>query len=134
MNPFLLIIQLNVLYRLTLESLIVKALTIPTKLQTKYCIYHFKASHTNVYLQVKVKLYNVGLKSSQKVARMLINKAGLPSGTRLFNPNVTMASTTGRWSGGRSPLRWFKTLKCRRQRKESWVNVASDSNVATSKI
>ena len=27
-------------------------------------------------------------------------------GTRPFDTYVTMASTTGRWSGGRSPLRW----------------------------
>ena len=28
-----------------------------------------------------------------------------------------MASTAGRWSGERSPLRWFETWMCRRHRK-----------------
>ena len=35
-------------------------------------------------------------------------------GTRPFDTDVTMASTTGRWSGGRSPLRWLETWMSRR--------------------
>ena len=35
--------------------------------------------------------------------------------TRPLDIDVTMASTTGHRSGGRSPLRWFETLKCYRQ-------------------
>ena len=32
-----------------------------------------------------------------------------------FDTDVTMASTPGRWSGGRSPLRWLEMMKCHRQ-------------------
>ena len=38
---------------------------------------------------------------------------GRPQGLHLS----TMASTTGRWSGGRSPLCWLEMWMCRRQRK-----------------
>ena len=38
-------------------------------------------------------------------------------GKRPFDINVTMASTPGRWSGGRAPLRWLETWMRRRQRK-----------------
>ena len=77
----------------------------------------------------------MGFKSRRKVARSrrLINKAGRPHLERPFDQVVTMASTAGRWSGERSSLRWLKTLKCRRQRKASGINVASDPNVATNK-
>ena len=38
-------------------------------------------------------------------------------GTRPFDMYVTMASTPGRWSGGRSPLHWLETwMQARRQR------------------
>ena len=53
-------------------------------------------------------------------------------GTHSLDTDVTMASTPGRCSGGRSSMCWLDTLKSRRQRKGRGINVASLSNVATS--
>ena len=52
--------------------------------------------------------------------------------TRPMDTNVKLASTSRRWSRGRSALRWLETLKCRRHCKSRGINVASHSNVATS--
>ena len=55
-------------------------------------------------------------------------------GMHRLDPDVTMASTPGRCSSGRSHLRWLETLKCRCQRKGRGINVASHYNIVTSGI